>query len=105
MDSLPTQVPGKPTESTWGDAILEGGEGRTSLTSVGDENTVKVRALKIPGGREDPVAGEDPPLPVFAGGRKTTCLEWAAEVKARGQFLRLMGSPWRAWSRAVILSV
>ena len=36
---------------------------------------VKVRALKIPGGREDPVAGQDPPLPVLAGGRKTTCLE------------------------------
>ena len=59
----------------WGGAILEGGERRTSLTSVGDENMVKVRALKIPGGREDPVAGQDPPLPVLAGGRKTTCLE------------------------------
>ena len=104
-DSSPTEPPGKPAESTWGGAILEGGEGRTSPTSVGDENTVKVRALKLPGGREGPVAGEDPPLPVLAGGRKTTCLERTAEVKARDHFLRLMGSHWRAWGRAVVLSV
>ena len=70
---------------------------------------VRARALKIPGGREDPMAGEDPTQHAQGQGRKAMCMEHGervgAGVRTLGHILRSMGSHWRDWSRAVMLSV